>query len=231
MNILGKGIVGSAALLIFTGCQTLSPSHKMKSIPQCPDGKLQRAGNFQLGQPWADTPEKNLRPTKVRLAWTPAALLIEAYLTDDDVLTTASSDNQKLWMLGDVFEVFLMVEGRSDYAEMHVAPNGKRMHLHLAGVGGKSTPEAEPLPFEKMCVTPPGFQAMVEPTAGGWKIKAKIPASVVNHDAFHPGQRLRVSFCRYDAGRGKPETLSTSANHSIVSFHRPQEWTSVILHQ
>lgn len=169
---------------------------------------------FLLTQPWAAQPEARFRPGTVRLAWSVDALLVLADLHDDEVRTSATADNQRLWELGDVFEIFLQAEGNDAYTELHVAPNGIRMHLRFP---------------ENLPVTPVGFQASANLTATGWRVEARIPAEVCGLPRFEAGTILRVSFCRYDAGAGAPPVLSTSAAHPAVSFHHPDEWPRVVL--
>jgi len=131
--------------------------------------------------------------------------------------------------MGDVFEIFAMVEGRKDYVELHVAPNNRRMHLRLPGVGGRATPDSPPLTFEEMKVTPVGFLSEARKTPFGWRVKASIPAGVLGLPAFAEGQRFRISFCRYDVSSAGEPILSTSAAHPVVAFHRPDEWTQIVL--
>ncbi|MEX1119043.1 MAG: carbohydrate-binding family 9-like protein [Terrimicrobiaceae bacterium] len=163
------------------------------------------------------------------MSWTPAALHVRAEMEDKEVFTRATEDNQKMWELGDVFEMFLMVDGQSDYIELHVTPNNKRLHLHLPGVGGKARPEDQALSFEKMIVEPVEFSSSAKRLKDGWSVSATIPASVFGLNKLEPGKRLRVAFARYDATSGRPTILSTSASHPVVSFHRPAEWSSVTL--
>jgi len=45
-----------------------------------------------------------------------------------------------------------------------------------------------------------------------------------------PGEpRFRISFCRYDASSTGESILSTTAGHPVVAFHRPDEWTQIVL--
>jgi hypothetical protein len=63
----------------------------------------------------------------------------------------------------------------------------------------------------------------------GWRVKASIPAGVLGLPAFAEGQRFRISFCRYDASSAGESILSTTATHPVVAFHRPNEWTQIVL--
>lgn len=227
-------LAGATAVAFFIGgwgCTTINPTHSVKRIPSSHDGTASKGAEFELGQPWAENVQAAFRPAAVRLAWTPDALLVEAELTDDEVFSSARNDNDPLWQMGDVFEIFAMVEGRKDYVELHVAPNNRRMHLRLPGVGGRATPDSPPLTFEEMKVTPVGFLSEATRTSSGWRVKASIPAKALGLPAFSEGQRLRISFCRYDASSGGEPVLSTTSAHPVVAFHRPDEWMKVILTQ
>ncbi len=112
-----------------------------------------------LGQHWAGHPDPGFRPCSVRVSWIERALHVMADLTDDESFSHATGDNQKMWTLGDVFEMFVQLEGRCDYAELHVTPNNHRLHLALPGVLGRATPDSEPLSFEAMRVHPVGFDS------------------------------------------------------------------------
>lgn len=208
------------------------PAHaeKQTAVPRS-EHPLTSGSKFHLGQPWTRSLDQGFRPCEVRLSWTPAALLVEANLADDEVFTKATADNQKMWELGDVFEVFLQVEGRREFVELHVVPNGFRVHAHLPGPRGMATPTSEPLAFESMLVSPVGFTAKAVKTKSGWRVSERIPAAILGLDAFRPGQDLRISFCRYDGSPGGEPVLSTSASHPVISFHRPDEWAKIRLAQ
>jgi hypothetical protein len=70
------------ALLATTSCAT-TPSAGPLPVP--PIGIT-----LPLGQPWNATPDADFQPATVRLAWTPADLLVEADLTDRDVFSRAT---------------------------------------------------------------------------------------------------------------------------------------------
>ncbi len=212
------------ALFSTTGCAT------SESIPSAGPLPVPQSGTtFRLAQPWSPTRDAAFEPTTVVLAWSPAALRIEADLTDRDVFSKATGDNQKTWELGDVFEIFLQVEGRTGFAELHVTPNGHRTDLDLPGPRGRATPESAPVPFERMLVSPIRFSATTTRTSDGWRVVAAVPPSVFRLAEFAPSQRLRVSFSRYDATTGQGPVLSTTAAHSKIDYHRPDEWTLVQL--
>lgn len=190
----------------------MQPAPRAIRIPRLSaetDGAL-----FHLAQPWRAHPEEKFRAGTVRLAWVPGTLIARADLQDDDVRTTAAADNQNLWELGDVFEIFLQAEGSPGYTELHVAPNGKKLHLRFPG---------------KIPGDPAGFAASAAAIPGGWRIEALIPPGICGLPDFHAGQHLRVSFCRYDASGAGTPVLSTSSPHRVISFHRPEEWARAVL--
>ena len=198
-------------------------------IPVLMDGTALPRHSHKLSQPWSQEPDADFRPGTVRMAWTPQALIIEADLVDIELITMAKRDNEMLWSLGDAFEMFMKLADEPGIAEMHVAPNNIRLHLAMPGPRGRRTPDSRPLPFEEMCVSPVGFTSSVVVTANGWMVNAKIPPAVLGLNEFERGERLRVSFCRYDASSGKEPVLSTTASHPVIDFHRPHEWTQVVL--
>jgi len=217
------------AIATLAGCATSSTQSMKISIPPSTNATARQGAEFHLRRPWQREPDAAFRPTLVRLAWSPKALLVEAEITDDEVTTKATADNQRMWELGDVFEAFMQIEGRRDYVELHLTPNNKRMHLHYPGVGGKASVAAVPLTIEQMLVRPVGFASTVKRTPTGWRVMMSIPASVFRIPVFHPGLALRVSFCRYDAAATGEPVLSTTADHPVIAFHRPHEWTTVRL--
>jgi hypothetical protein len=231
---MNRGVIGCLLVMVtaaITGCASFSPRmQKEKHIPQTPGAKG-HGRIFSLGQPWNDEVEAGFRPADVRLSWTAEGLFVHAGLEDGEVGSRSTSDNQKMWELGDVFEMFLMVEGRRDYVELHVTPGNQRLHLQLPGVGGEVRPGSQALTFEQMLVEPVGFSSSTRPTKRGWSVSAKVPATVLGLKTLEPGLRLRVAFARYDASPGREPVLSTTASHPVVSFHRPEEWMAVTLGQ
>ncbi len=211
-------------LLSTTGCATSEPNPPNQPLD------VPRSGiTFHLGQPWNATPDAGFAPGDTRLSWTPDALHVEANLTDRNVISSSTGDNQRTWELGDVFEMFLQLEGRPGFAELHVTPNAYRTELDLPGPRGRVTPDSAPLPFEQMLVRPIRFQATATRTSTGWRVSAAIPPITFGLERFAVGQRFRVNFSRYDASRDQAPILSTTAAHPKIDFHHPEEWTPVVL--
>lgn len=195
--------------------------------PQAPDEKsawdiVRQAPAVALGQFWRDTPEENFAPGAVQVAWTPDALWVHAELTDADVFTDARRDSEKMWMLGDVFEIFLDDLDAGFYAEMHVVPGNFRMQLRLPPDFLQEN-NGNPL-IEGRFVEPPRFTSTCDLTPTGWSVEARIPAAEVSPNPIYRGARWRASFSRYDVTRGRGAVLSSTSPHTVLSFHRREEW-------
>lgn len=222
-------------LLTVPGCAVTSsspspsPIRKTMKIPMYNSSEPKAGAGFQLAQPWSTTGEAGFQHGEIHLAWSPDRLVVTARMDDRDVKTSATASGQKLWMIGDVFEVFAQVEGREDYVELHVSPNNHRMHLKLPRVSWRPSPEAEPLTFDQVQVRPEGFISETVRTPAGWSVRMEIPAPVMGLEEFRAGDRLRVSFCRYDYNGDREPVLSTTANHRKIAFHQPGDWTPVVL--
>lgn len=185
------------------------------------------ADAVSLGQAWRDTTEERFAPTTVRVGWREATLCVFAELTDVDVFTTATDDNQRLCELGDAFEVFIHPVGQEAYAEFHVAPNNLQLQLHFPDAGWRDRVSPEDAVAKALMPTHSFVsRTWLEPDCGRWCVLAEIPASVVC-DTVVPldGSEWRVSFSRYDHTRGgDAPVISSSSPHALPRFHRLHEW-------
>src|SRR4051812_5593755 len=71
---------------------------------------FQSAAYCAMQQTWQDAPSENFAPAIIRVGWQHNTLQVFAELTDTDIFTQASGSNQRLWELGDSFEMFLRPE-------------------------------------------------------------------------------------------------------------------------
>ncbi|MFA5689934.1 MAG: carbohydrate-binding family 9-like protein [Kiritimatiellales bacterium] len=182
-----------------------------------------------LLQHWQPEPDPALQPASVRLSWTEQTLLIHAELYDDEIFSAVSGDNQATWRLGDVFEIFLKPENQAGFFEMHVTPNKYRLHLHLPGPYCKPSPEADPLPWEELTVTPCGFRSKVTCLPDRWLVDVEIPADALQLEKFCENDQLQANFCRYDYSKNKPPVLSSVAPLQAADFHRTNDWCTIRL--
>lgn len=212
--------VGGNALLLATVARAAP-----LEAPPGPESQTGRAARLVFAQPWRAETDDHFRPATVSVSWSPEALHVRARMVDERVVTAASAHNQRLWQLGDVFEMFFLVQGRTDYLELHVAPNNKRLHLRFAGSRSPSGLRfARKVPFEERLVCPVGFTSAAGRQPDGWWVSAVIPAETLGLAALTPGLHLRVAFARYDADPGRMTVLSSTADHPVPAFHRPWEW-------
>jgi len=185
------------------------------------------AAPLELGQAWLKKTEADFAPGRVQTAWREQSLLVLAQLTDADIFTGVTGLNQKAWLLGDTFEIFLRPVGQPAYIEFHVTPNNR--HLQLRFPNAEAAARAgRPGILESLMVPGEVFHSRtwVQPEARQWFVFAEIPAGAVcAAPTSLAGCRWHFSFSRYDytRGRGKPVISSTSP-HAVASFHRQEEW-------
>jgi hypothetical protein len=189
------------------------------------------AASQALGQAWLTEPEAGFMPAVVKVGWREQSLLVLAELTDSDIFTHAARSNEKLWELGDVFEIFLRPAEQQSYFEFHVAPSNLTLQLRFpnaAAVAQVRKTES----IDDLLIHDAVFQSRtwVQSEARRWFVFAEIPvATVSEQNKSLPGSRWFFSFCRYDysAGSTTPIISSTSA-HTKPDFHRQDEWGAML---
>ncbi len=185
-----------------------------------------------LGQGWRSEPESGLQRGTVSLGWDRCALWVVAELPDAAVFSHSEADNQKLWELGDVCEIFLQRRRQVEYLELHVSPNGHQAHWRWTEERFAKVREGH-LPLAECLADARAFTAEVRDLTGeaGWGVRVRIPAGVFAPGLFwQPGEELWVSCSRYDAdAQGRNAILSSTSPHRKPSFHRRDEWRMVRL--
>ena len=179
-----------------------------------------------MGQAWMEKPEEKFRPGVVRVGWRESTLCIFAKLEDDRIFTRATGDNQRLWVRGDVFEIFLRDTKREEYLELHIAPNGHRLQLRFPDDQTIEHLRNGHVELEDYMVDQPLFDFFVRTVTGGWEVWAQIPVvSLGSSSGSANGMCLLASFSRYDYEDEKsPPVHSSTSAHPKLSFHRQQEW-------
>lgn len=150
-------------------------------------------------------------------------------MTDLDIRTEATGPNQRLWELGDVFEIFLQPEGGRGYLELHVAPNNCRLQLRFADVASEDYAYTRHSGDLSRVLLPDGVfdsWTWVDPPANLWAALASIPSSLVDREPGPVSGRVwRYSFSRYDYTHGEAEpVISSTSKHTVADFHRREEW-------
>jgi hypothetical protein len=185
-----------------------------QSIPAC-----------SLGQTWQPWRSEAFAPCSVRVAWSGDEVLVYAELTDVDIHTKASGLNQRLWELGDSFEMFLGRETEDAYVELQVAPNNQRLQLRYESHAALE--RARRLNnLDAVLISGEAFRSQVWITSGEWHVFAAIPVGLVCVGQTElPGSCWRYSFSRYDYTTGNAEpVISSSSPHAQADFHRKHEW-------
>jgi hypothetical protein len=203
-------------------------------MPEFDAGKLEAvraafaaATPCALGQAWRAAVEPGFAPGEVRTGWRPDSLLLFAELTDRDIFSAATGMNQRMWELGDTFEMFLRPADRTAYVEFHVTPNNQRLQLRIPSAGALRRARAANV-FDEFLLRGNVFHSVtwVQPENQKWFVHAAIPAiAVCGRARLNAGSRWHFSFSRYDYTRGGSEpVISSTSPHAAADFHRQQEW-------
>ncbi|MDX1931418.1 MAG: hypothetical protein SFU56_02320 [Capsulimonadales bacterium] len=196
----------------------------MISVPAFP-----RTVSVALGQAWRPTPEEGFRPGTVRLAWKPGKLVVHAELIDDAIHTRAKGFNERLWELGDTFEMFLRPLPDEAYLEYHVAPGNHVLQLRFPSdrvIRGQRD-GSDPRPPEAFLIPKKAFESETQIGKGKWEVRATIPDASVRL-----GRQWKFSFSRYDATPHREHAiLSSTSAHTVVDFHDQSAWKTLVFAQ
>lgn len=188
---------------------------------------FQHAPEVPLRQCWRPQPQPDFLPAAVRTGWRDSTLFVFAKLTDAAIVTFATRSNERLWELGNVFEIFLRPAQQAAYSEFQIAPNNLQLQLRYAHAAAlekaRKTGSIADALVHKI-----SFQSRTwpQPELNCWHALAEIPAASVC-DAAAPlaGGTWHFSFCRYDYARGVGDpVISSSSALSQPDFHRLAEW-------
>lgn len=167
------------------------------------------------------------REGNVRVGWDAHGLRVHAKLVDDSVFSGSTGDSQRMWTLGDVFEIFVKPVDRDDYFELHITPNGHRLQLHFPENSVIEQIRDKVRKLDEMIVSQPIFDFLTRKTTNGWEVLALVPRETLEPKRENLGGcKLTVSFSRYDyASADSNPILSSTTRHKELNFHRIQDWT------
>jgi len=212
------------ASLICPKAPAFDPSH-LDSVAQALGGPH----GISLKQAWLEQTEPHFAPATVWTGWRDDEFFVFAKISDADIFSRATQANQRLWELGDSFEIFLRPDGQDAYSELQVSPNNQQLQLRYENTAALDWAKAHNS-IEK-AVRPIAFQSStwVHPETQLWFALAQIPASIIcDQPKALAGNLWHVSFCRYDYTRGQTEPLiSSTSNFSKPDFHRLSEWKTM----
>ena len=185
---------------------------------------------ISLKQPWLPASESGFKATDVKVAWNPEGLYFFARLQDDDIGSSSTHFNQRLWELGDAFEVFIYLKDSDAYYEFHVSPNNHVMQLRF---------DVSLTPAQRRLQLPDLFmprqvvwsKVWVEESENHWYVLLIVPASILKSSGiFVAGDTLEFSFSRYDYSHSSEEpVLSSSSDLKKLDFHRREDWGTLRL--
>jgi len=183
---------------------------------------FENAPSLPFRQAWLEAPAPDFRGGEVRVGWNAEGLRVFARMEDGCVFTQATGDNQKLWQLGDVFEIFVRDMAGEEYLELHTAPTGHRLQLRFASDQVIGHLRDGHLEAEDLLVNEPLFRVKARTVPGGWEVQACVTAIT--------GRILRASFSRYDYRDAEtPPVLSSTSAHREINYHRQHEWAELRL--
>jgi hypothetical protein len=169
---------------------------------------------FSFAQPWLPEPESGFHSGSVDISRNAGVLQLNAALSQPRVGTKANADQQRLWELGDVLELFIQKVGNDDYYEYQIAPNGMMLALHYPNQEAVSAVRnGERRMEEYLCDLPIEGKALVTPD--GWSASFRILIS---------GEQFRVNCGRYDYSSDFAPVVSSTAPLTKRDFHRLEEW-------
>lgn len=183
--------------------------------------------SLTMTQHWLKEPQPHFLPATVQLAHNGSALVGLAYLPDHEIVTRAEKDQEMMYLLGDVFEIFLKSAQLKSYVELHVTPNGMRLQLSFPD---RAREVLEHSPIQAFMVEEPLFDFRVMSGSGFWKVWFAVPAATLGISAAELRQsEWRASFSRYDYGQSKDDApiLSSTSQHVELDYHRLEEWTPI----
>jgi len=177
---------------------------------------------LDLTQSWLPEQEADFRPGTAAFSWRGGRLLLEADFMDEEVESSATANQQKMWEHGDVIEFFFQRGGSTNYHEYQLSPNGFTLALHYPDVTAALAVRKGERQLEEFFIPPP-LEALTHRTEVGWSGRLVVPLEGA------PGDRIRVSCSRYDYGSGRPPVLSSTSPHTVRDFHRTAEWREFVL--
>jgi len=181
----------------------------------------------QLLQAWQPEVSAGFAPASVQVGRRAGWLLVFATLTDQDIFSHATEINQRMWELGDAFEIFLRPADQTAYFQLDLTPNNQRMQLQITSA--EALRRAQTANEFAELVLPGAVvrsAVWVTPEKDKWFVYAAISAEATfGRGSLSPERQWHFSFSRYDHTRGQLEpVISSTSPHARADFHRQQEW-------
>ena len=183
-----------------------------------------------LQQAWRAAPEPGFQPTRVRLRATAETICVEATMTDADIFQPETGFNQPFFRSGDTFEIFLRPCRQAAYLEVHLGPANQLFQLRIPSAEIFTATRGQTDPWRAWLLPQRCVESRAWTETGRWHVHAQIPTAAIAEQPAQPGDRWLYSFSRYDYARHQPAPiLSSSSPHRELSFHRQQEWGTMVI--
>ena len=217
-----------ACLLGAPACMTTNVPSDLEAKARSLAGEAGAAGEPVLAatfrQAWRESPEPDFAPGFATLHGEDDAFVVTAALADRAIGNRAEGFNEKTWMTGDVFEIFIQTSA-DNYYEFHVTPENRNLFLNW-------TPRSfADRRFDDALIPDPGFitsATEVRDEDGYWTVVARIPYAKLGLDPASASDAVKVAFARYDTTPGKEEpVLSATAPFPQPSYHDRSAWHSI----
>jgi len=191
--------------------------------------ELYKSEPSRLKQSWLPVPQEEFEPGLVYTGWKNSDFFVFAELPDADIFTFAKDPGDRLWRLGDTFEIFLGRPDQEAYYEFHVAPNNLTLQLHFPNSQAAEW-AGRTQRFEELMMNGDAFvsQTWIKPETKRWFVLGRISGRLLETSGELAGARWSFSFCRYDYTRGEEvPVISSTSPHAKADFHRRQEWGTI----
>jgi hypothetical protein len=181
----------------------------------------------QMIQAWRPEVSRRFAPASVRVGWRKDCLLVFAELADHDIYSYATGVNQRVWELGDAFEIYLRPAGQSHYIQLDITPNNHWTQLRITSAEALRRAQTAN-EFAELVLPGNWFRTAtwLLPEEERWFVYAAIPAlAVCGRAGLNAKDKWNFSFSRYDYTHGEMEpVISSTSPHAQANFHRQQEW-------
>ena len=201
-----------------------APAALTDAVPR----KYADCSTLPLRQHWRGADALPREGGVARIGASASGLAVHIRFEDSDIFSTATADQQRLWLLGDVVEVFVKPgRARDDYWEVHMSPNGFLMDLLIPDRPGYQRGDYD---WETVNAADSGTSHQVRVEEGSWAAEAIVPWSAFGvAESPAPGATWQVGVCRFNftGGLHDPE-LSSTASLTQPGFHRYEEFTDLL---
>lgn len=186
-----------------------------------------------LGQAWLKEPQPGFEPGQVRLYAGRDVFRIAAVLRDRHIFNKATGFNQELWLLGDVFEVFIQISPGC-YYEFHVAPQNHQLQMFWTAETYTQCHQGSYRLADAFMREAGLFhsETRVDREAKQWTVYLEFSLDCLDGAAPCRAEReVKIAFTRYDyTGNDTEEVdavLSATPAFPIPRFHQLDYWHSI----